>query len=359
MTVALQRLGQIKGDAATWEAGAGKLDKDRAMFLKLGSAEVLDAFMTNCVFKGKTRERNIRGGKSVAFPITGKMAARYHQPGTAITGSPNDPSDINERIIELDALMVADAAVYQMDELMNYYDVRQIYTKELGRALAYEYDKRVARIIYAAASNSTEPLAKDGSNSGAKGPQDNTGRTGNLITLGDTGSAFDAKTRQARGDILVDAIFDARVEFEKKDVSIDNMYAVFAPDDYYCITQSSRAINVDFNGNNGSNGTIAQGETARIAGIPLYSSNHVTQPSYSLVAGDVNGDYAQDLSNTRGLIFHRDAVGVVSLLSPSLQLTGNEYRVQYQADLMVARQALGIGQLRAECACAINVKKTT
>ena len=345
--VALQRLGQIKGEAGTWEAGAGKLDKDRAMFLKLGSAEVLDAFMTNCVFKGKTRERNIRGGKSVAFPITGKMEARYHQPGTQILGQGNDPSDLNERVIELDSLMISDAAIYQMDELMNYYDVRQIYTRELGRALAYEYDKRVARIIYAAASNSTEPLDKD---------PPNAGRTGNVITLDDTGADFDAKTRQARGDLLVDAIFDARVEFEKKDVSIDDMYAVFSPDDYYCITQSSRAINVDFNGNNGSNGTIASGETARIAGIPLYSSNHVTQADYSLVAGDVNPDYAQDLSNTRGLIFHRDAVGVVTLLSPSLQMTGSEFRVQYQSDLLVARQALGIGQLRAECATAINVK---
>ena len=346
--VALQRLGQIKGDAATWEAGAGKLDKDRAMFLKLGSAEVLDAFMTNCVFKGKTRERNIRGGKSVAFPLTGKMSARYHQPGTQILGQGNDPSDLNERVIELDSLMISDAAIYQMDELMNYYDVRQIYTKELGRALAYEYDKRVARIIYAAASNSTEPLDKTV----------NTGRTGNVITLADTGAEFDAKTRQERGDVLVDAIFDARVEFEKKDVSIDNMYAVFAPDDFYCITQSSRAINVDFNGNNGSNGTIAGGETARIAGIPLYSSNHVTQANYALVSGDVNADYAQDLSNTRGLIFHRDAVGVVSLLSPSLQMTGSEFRVQYQSDLLVARQALGIGQLRAECATAIDVKSS-
>ena len=72
--VALQRLGQIQGSGATWGPGPTGLDADRAMFLKLGSAEVLNAFMTNCVFKGKTRERNIRGGKSVAFPITGKMA---------------------------------------------------------------------------------------------------------------------------------------------------------------------------------------------------------------------------------------------------------------------------------------------
>jgi hypothetical protein len=272
------------------------------------------------------------------------MLAQYHEPGTAINGSGNDPSDLNKRTIELDALMIADTAIYQVDELMNFYDVRQIYTKELGRALAYEYDKRVARLIYAAANNSTEPLAKD---------PPNAGRTGTAIDLGEDAATFDAKTRQQRGDQLVDAIFDARVQFEQKDVPIDNMYAVFSPDDYYSITQSSRAINVDFNGG-GGNGTIAQGETARIAGIPLYSSNHVVQPNYTLVAGDVNPDYAQNLSKCRGLIFHRDAVGVVSLLSPSLQLTGAEYRVQYQSDLMVARQALGMGVLRAECACQIS-----
>ena len=341
--VDLQRLGQIQGDAATWGPGLNGVDKDRAMFLRLGSSEVLDAFMTNCVFKGKTRERNIRGGRSVDFPITGRMLANYHQPGTQINGSGNDPSDLNKRTIELDALMIADAAVYQVDELMNYYDVRQIYTKELGRALAYEYDKRVARLVWAAAKNSTEPLAKD---------PPNAGRTGQVITFADDKATFDAKTRQQRGDLLVDAIFDARVGFEEKDVPIDNMYAVFSPDDYYSITQSSRAINVDFN-SGGGNGTIAQGETARIAGIPLFSSNHVVQSSYTLVSGDVNPDYQQDLSKCRGLIFHRDAVGVVSLLSPSLQLTGAEYRVQYQSDLMVARQSLGMGVLRAECACSI------
>ena len=56
----------------------------------------------------------------------------------------------------------------------------------------------------------------------------------------------------------MNAIFDARIAMEKKDVPTDNLYAVFGPEDYYAITMSSRAINTDFNGGNGSNGTIAQ-----------------------------------------------------------------------------------------------------
>ena len=340
MAVTLSRLGQVKGAAATWGAGATGLDTDRALMLKLGSAEVMEAFMTATVFKGKTRERNIRGGKSVAFPITGKMTAAYHQPGTELTGTINDPSDLNERVISLDALMVADAAIYNIDELMSFFDVRQIYTKELGRALAVEYDKRVARMIFAAASNSTEPLAKS----------TNSGRTGQGLTLGTDYTASGA-TRQAKGDALVNAIFDARVGFETKDVSIDDMYAVFTPEDYYLISQSSRAINADF----GGAGTIADGRTLRVAGIPILSSNHVTQSAYTLVAGDHNGDYAQNLSKCKGLIFNKEAVGVVSLLSPALQLTGEEWRVVHQADLMVARQALGMGVLRAESACKIVI----
>jgi len=341
---ALQRIGQIKGAAATWGPGATGLDADRALFLKLGAAEVLTAFEEACIFKGKTRERNIKGGKSVAFPITGKMTARYHQPGTPILGEGNSPSDLNERVINLDALMIADAAIQNMDELMAYYDVRSIYTTELGRALAYEYDKRVARIIFAAANNATEPLGKT----------QNAGRIGGKITLGADYTTAGA-TRQARGDALVNAIFDARIQFEKKDVSIDGMYAVFTPDDYYAITMSSRAINTDFNGGGGSNGTIAEGRTMRVAGIPVYASNHITQPAYALVAGDYNANYAQDLTKCKGLIFNKEAVGVLTLMSPSLQVTSGDWNIQYQATLLVARQALGMGTLRAESACAIVV----
>lgn len=328
---ALQRLGQIQGAGDT-----------RALFLKLGAAEVLDAFQRTTVFRGKTRERNIRNGKSVAFPITGKMSARYHSAGVPILGEGNSPSDLNERIIELDGLMIADAAIAEVDELIAYYDVRQIYTTELGRALAYEYDRRVARMIYAAAGKTTEPLAKAG----------NAGRIGATKTLT---AGYAAATNQAKGDELVDALFAARVNFESKDVPTDSLYAVFPPTEYFCISQSSRAINADFNGASGANGSIATGRTLQVAGIPVFMSNHVTQAAYTNVTGDTNADYAQDLSKCRGLVFNREAVGVVTLMEPSLQVTSGDWNIQMQATLMVARQSLGMGVLRAEAAYRVNI----
>ena len=339
----LKRVGQIKGTGGSWAAGATAQDGYRALFLKLGSAEVLSAFEEYCVFKGKTKERNIRGGKSMAFPITGKQSAAYHQPGTEITGGTNDPSDLNERILTLDSLMIADAAIAEVDELMAYWPARQEITRELGRALAYEYDKRVARIIFAAANNSTEPLAK----------AINTGRVGATVTLGTDYTGASA-TRQEKGDALVNAIFDARIAMEQKDVPTDNLSAVFGPDDYYAITMSSRAINTDFT-NGGGNGSIADGKTLMVAGIPLYSSNHVVQPAYSLVAGDCNAEYAQDLSNNKGLVFHKDCAGVLTMLSPALQVTSGDWNVSHQSTLMVARQNIGMGVLRAECAVSIGV----
>ena len=162
-------------------------------------------------------------------------------------------------------------------------------------------------------------------------------------------------TRQEKGDALVNAIFDARIAMEEKDVPTDNLYAVFGPDDYYAITMSSRAINTDFNGGNGSNGTIADGKTLRVAEVPIYSSNNVTQPAYTLVAGDCNAEYAQDLSKCKGLVFHKDVAGVLTLLSPGLQVTSGDWNVSHQSTLLVARQNLGMGVLRSECAVDISI----
>lgn len=332
MTLSLSRLGQVRGTG-----------DELSLFLRVGLNEVLEAFETTCVFKDRIYTRRLQGAKSADFPIAGKKAARYHTPGTPILGTGNSPSDHNVRNIALDALMIADDAIYDLDELMNYWSVRQNYTTELGRALAYETDRRVARMLFAAANNATEPLAKS----------INTGRVGFTTTLS---AGYAAASPQAKGDELVQAIFRCAAAMDRKDVPKDGRGIALGPDDYYAVTQSTRAINADFNGASGSNGTIAQGNVLRIAGIPIVESNFVTQPAYTLQVGlDRNPDYAQNLSKCIGLVWRKNAVGMLTCKEPDLQITSGDFNIQYQATLMVARQAIGMGVLRAEEACAIVV----
>ncbi|QTP86396.1 major capsid protein [Synechococcus phage S-SRP02] len=329
----LDRLGQIKG--------AGAVD---ALFLKLGMTELLDAFDRACVFKGKVKERNIRGGKSAAFQVSGKADAAYHVPGTPILGATNSPGDRNERIINLDGLLIADQVIYDLDELMNYVDVRQDVTHQLGQALAREWDKRCARVLYGAAKNVTEPLAKAG----------NAGRIGQSQTLS---AGYAAATANAKGDELIAKISALKVAMQKKDVPTDDLICVVGPDEYDYLLDSTRAINTDFNGASGENGSFASGRVLRVKGIPVIMSNHVTQAAYTNGTYDKNTDYQQDLSKNKAIVFHRDAIGVLTLRSPGLQITpqGGDFNIMYQATLMVARMAIGMGVLRAECAGVIEL----
>lgn len=330
--VSFDRIGQIKG--------TGAVD---ALFLKLGIAELLAAFDRACVFKGKVRERNIKGGKSAAFPVAGKAEARYHVPGTPILGEGNSPGDRNEEIINLDGLLIAEQVIYDLDELMNYYDVRQDITHQLGQALAVEWDKRVARVLYAAAKRATEPLAK----------ASNAGRIGQSQTLS---AGYATATSNAKGDELIAKISALKVAMKKKDVPTDDLICVVPPDEYDYLLDSTRAINADYNGAGGENGTFASGRVLRVKGIPVIESNHVTQAAYTNTAYDKNTAYQQDLSKCRGILFHRNAVGVLTLRSPSLQVTpkGGDFNIMYQASLMVSRMAVGMGVLRAECAGVIE-----
>ena len=331
--VSLDRLGQIQGAGDT-----------SALFLKLGMTELLDAYDRACVFKGKVKERNIKGGKSAAFQVSGRAQAAYHVPGEPILGATNAPGDRNERIINLDGLLIADQVIYDMDELMNYVDVRQDVTHQLGQALAREWDKRCARVLYAAAKTTTEPLAK----------ASNSGRIGQSQTLS---AGYAAATSNAKGDELIAKISALKVAMQKKDVPVEDMIVAVGPDEYDYLMDSTRAINTDFNGASDVNGTFSSGRVLRVKGIPIIMSNHVTQAAYTNGTYDKNTAYQQDLSKCKAIMFHRDAIGVLTLRNPGLQVTpqGGDFNIMYQATLLVARMAIGMGVLCPECAGVVEL----
>ena len=148
----LSRLGGINGVQYNAGSASGNYEKENANFLKIFSGEVLTTFNRETIFKDLTMKRTISSGKSASFPITGRFSSRYHRPGDFITGQGNKGM-IGEKIITIDDLLIADASIYDLDEAKLHWDVRSIYSTELGRALARAYDQRLARTLLTASES--------------------------------------------------------------------------------------------------------------------------------------------------------------------------------------------------------------
>ncbi len=86
-----------------------------------------------------------------------------------------------------------------------------------------------------------------------------------------------------------------------------------------------------------------------IAGIRIYKSN-VLAAQYGVnnsaaVTGE-NNDYKVDNTALAGLVFHREAAGVLESVAPSIETTSGDFAVQYQGDLIVGKLAMGSDTLR-------------
>ncbi len=83
----------------------------------------------------------------------------------------------------------------------------------------------------------------------------------------------------------------------------------------------------------------------RLPGIRILKSNVLanqygkTATDNAAVTGE-NNDYAVNNSNLAGLIFHREAAGVLTSVAPTIQTTSGDFNVQYQGDLVVGKLAM-------------------
>jgi hypothetical protein len=57
-----------------------------------------------------------------------------------------------------------------------------------------------------------------------------------------------------------------------------------------------------------------------------------------------------DFDNSCGLIFHREAAGVVEAIGPSVETTGADTRIIYQGDVIVGKLAMGAAPVRVSVA---------
>ena len=332
----LSRPGVVNADAGSW-------DKDNKLFLKVFSGEVLESFARENVFSSLIQSRTISSGKSAQFPVMGRFGSRHHTPGNMIIGQDNMAQ--NEVVIRVDDLLISDCSLYDLDEAKAHFDVRSIYSQELGRAMARALDQRLARVLTLGARQGTADLAADTPDT-LLSPLDDPKRTGTRIDIGKA---------DPTGDDLVAAVFTAAETLDKKDVPQGDRYLACTPEMFYTLIQSSRAVNFDFN-QQGVNGSYKEGQIAKLAGFNIIASNNIEQGNVTASTGENGQEWNQttvanssvDMSQTKMLAFHRSAAGVVKLRDLSLQMSGNDYNVMYQATLMLARMAYGAGYLRPE-----------
>jgi len=299
----------------------GSYDSKYATYLKLFTGEMIKAYESATIAKGTVMNRSLRNGKSAQFIYTGRMQASYHTPGTPILGSGDPP--VAEKTIVMDDLLVSSAFVYDLDETLAHYSLRSEISAKIGHALAEAYDKKIFRTI-ALAARQAHPI------SAAPGPEPG----GSQIKLG--------ANNEYNAQALVDAFFEAASIMDEKNVPKTGRNAVLNPRQYYALISQvdTNILNRDY-GNNAGSPQSGEG-LYEIAGIKIMRSNNLPflAGNVSSVPGE-NNDYSGDFTSHAGLIYGKEAAGVVEAIGPQIQTTGSDVKTMYQGDIIVGRMAMG------------------
>ena len=339
---------------------------NRDLYLKLFSGEMFTGFQRETIARDLVMKRTLTNGKSLQFIYTGRTSAEYHTPGNSILGNSDKTPPIAEKTITVDDLLISSAFVYELDETLAHYEMRGEISKKIGYALAQKYDRLIFRAI-AKGARQASPVSLTGFVEPG----------GTQIQVGAGSDADDALD----DDKLVTAFYDAAAALDEKGVSDDGRVAVLNPRQYYSLIKgagSNGLINRDVQGTSlqSGNGVI------EIAGIQIYKSMNAPffskygtkfAPSSGASAGTdlatvdpgntgsfvsegmetantVTGNNygprqnygaASNFANTCGLIFQREAAGVVETIGPQVQVTSGDVSVVYQGDVILGRMAMG------------------
>lgn len=333
-----------------------------ALFLKVFAGEVMKTFQLETIFDALQRIRSISAGKSAQFPAIGQASAGYMTPGDELVGQSIAG---NERVINIDQLLVASCFIANIDEAMSHFDFRGPYATELGRALAREYDANLARVVARAARSQATITGGNGGASGGVGTSQH-GTTSSLTGGVDT-AALNSNLRNTAAlttaAALTNLIWKAVEVLDTKNVPKNDRYVAVRPAQFYLLLNNPSGgasqnpvpvINRDY----GGEGSIVTASIPVIAGCAVKVSNNIPSASVVKSATTTGGnDYSLDVDGAgstnlhAGLVWQKEAIGTVKLLDMATEM---EYSVAKQGTLMAAKYACGHGVLRPECACELT-----
>ena len=310
--------------------GAG--DRLAGMY-KVFAGEVLTAFKQSTVTMDKHIVRTIQNGKSAAFPCMGRTTAAYLKPGKNLDDI-RTKIDHNEVVIPIDGLLTTSQVITDIEEAMMNYDIRGEYARVMGEALAQSADKAVL-------AEALKLVAADKENIAGLGK--------GCAVLIETAAA-DKGITEAIGMQVVKGLMQIKAEMTTNDIPVNDRFVFVTPEVYASLVMSLTAINKDY----GGLGSIADGGILKVAGFPIIETPRITQGG--LDSANVLQGSGHDVPATIGgvakenvlfVVMHRSAVGTVKLKDLAIE---KARRAELQADMIVARYAMGHGGLRPEAA---------
>lgn len=310
--------------------GQATSDADKlALALKVFSGETLTAFQRTSVTTGRVMERTIASGKSAQFPVFGRTKAHYLKAGQNLDDLRENIKQ-NERVIKLDGLLTADTLIFDLDEFIAHYDFRSPYAAELGNALAISHDASVLAELAKEALNTTENV-------------EGNGKGGVLTTKLDAGVVG---INKQTGLAIYQTLLKAKAEMSKNYVPATERYAYIDPEYHSALASAVDFLNRDY----GASGTILEGNVIRLAGFDILECPHIIRggdDNANVIQGEGHVFPATYADKHPIIICHKTAAGVLRLKNLSME-TGR--RIEYQADQMIAKMAVGMGGLRPEAA---------
>ena len=369
-------------DNATRAGGTFTTAERRALFLKLFSGEMFKGFQRNTIARDLVTKRTLKNGKSLQFIYTGRTNSEYHTPGQSILGNSDNAPPVAEKTITVDDLLISSAFVYELAEVLAHYDLRGEISNKIGYALAENYDRKIFRAITKAARKAS-PVTK--ANFVEPG--------GTQIQVGAGSNADDA----LNPDHLVTAFYDAAAALDEKGVSNEGRVAVISPRQYYALIKGLDGSGIGaYLVNRDEQGDALQSGRGvyEIAGIKIYKSMNIpfftkygtkyAPSSGASAATDLDtvnpgntgsfvdvtmadehnvtvNDYGQaaKFANSCGLIFQKEAAGVVEAIGPQVQVTSGDVSVIYQGDVILGRLAMGADYLNPAAAVELFAGTTT
>ena len=306
-----------------------------ALFLKVFSGEVLTAFTRASKVMNNNMIKTIDSGKSTSFPVMGRGKAHYLPAGSNLDDL-REAIPHNEVVINIDGLLTSDVLITDIFEAMNHYDVRGEYAKQLGEALAIAADGATVAEIAKLVKANTENITGLGK--------------GIVVEKTITGGAG---INYETGKAVIDGLLEMKAKWTTQYVPEEERFAYITPEVESAIITSKDAINRDY----GAVASIVDGNIDKLCGFKIIAVPHLkaggADKTGMLGTSPEGHEFPTDYAGALAVCAHRTAVATVKLKDLQLE---HARRPELQADMIIAKNAVGHGGLRPEASGIILAK---